>query len=93
MHVMTIPCLVVLLMLAACSMDAEEPQVVEQTDASITMCATSRATLLFSESIARDHCGAFGQVAVAQGDIVPTCSHTNFFDATGYMQEYQCVAP
>lgn len=85
------PCLIALVLLAACA--SEEPVVVEAKQASITMCSESQFALRNSESIARDHCAAWGQTALAQGPILPSCSHTKFFEEQGYMQEYVCVVP
>lgn len=77
--------------LTGCATD--EPEVVEHSPASITMCSESLLALMSSEDIAREHCAVYGQVALAHGEVVPSCSHTNFYEAEGFMQEYLCVAP
>ena len=86
-----VPCLITLVLIAACA--SEEPIVVEATQASVTMCAESESALRNSESVAREHCAAWGQIAQAQGPIVPTCNHTHFYETHGYMQEYMCIEP
>lgn len=87
-----VSCIAILLALTACASDNDEPQVVDKSEASVTICTKSAFVMLSADSIARDHCAAFGLVAQAQGPVLPTCTHTSFYETEGLTQKYLCVA-